>query len=167
MLRLARRPLSSLAALAAAEPVDILVVGGGVVGSAFAARAAEALANHRVVVVDGGGAPPPLSSYASATTPDLRTFAITPSTADFFGPTVWGAMLAARATPFTSMQVGVPERPRSRFVAYSFWDTRVRSGAPRRAPPRPHSDAGMFCRPWFWGVVRVTLCVCPRGFADC
>lgn len=94
-------------ALAAARVADVVVVGAGVVGSAFALKLAESLPGRRILVVDGGARPPPLQAVASLPTPDLRTFAITPASSAFFGSS-WDRMLAARAQPFTNMQVCSP-----------------------------------------------------------
>ncbi len=101
--RAATRFASTLPAQAQA---DVVVIGAGVVGSAFAAKLSQALPDVRVLVLDGGKQPPALRTLEQLPTPDLRTFAITPSSSEFFGPDVWEAMKRARAAPFRQMQVG-------------------------------------------------------------
>lgn len=102
-----RRYLSSPAAPA---PVDILVVGGGLVGASFAAAVSSdpRSASLSVAVIDPS--PPDASTSSSPLPPSLRTSTVSPSAAAFLSAAgVWPALPPGRAAPFNHMLVW--ERP--------------------------------------------------------
>ncbi len=79
---------------------DILIVGGGMVGSALAA----ALSGHGLSIAVLEQAPP--APFDAAQPPDLRVSAISPASARFLaGIGAWDAVLAMRAAPYLRMQV--------------------------------------------------------------
>ncbi|WP_199052861.1 FAD-dependent monooxygenase [Aquitalea sp. ASV15] len=82
------------------EYVDILIVGGGMVGSALAcALSGKGL---RITVLEQA-APQP---FDSAQPPDLRVSAISPASASLLdGLGAWQGILAMRAAPYRRMQV--------------------------------------------------------------
>ena len=89
---------------------DVTIVGGGVVGMTLAAELARSTPSLSVLLLDAEPGRTPMSSGSALSAvrslpePDLRTFAITPSSAKSFGP-AWTNMLDARATAFNEMQV--------------------------------------------------------------
>jgi 2-polyprenyl-6-methoxyphenol hydroxylase-like FAD-dependent oxidoreductase len=89
----------------ATASTEVAVVGGGVVGMVFASLAARLKVPLKVTLVGfDERAPGTLDALRSLSEPDLRTFAITPSSARHLGP-AWERMLDCRATPFMDMQV--------------------------------------------------------------
>ncbi len=107
MFRLCTPLRHAACALRTEAPADVVVIGAGVVGSAFVSKLSQSMPELRVVVLDGGRQPPALQTVEHLPTPDLRTFAITPASSEFFGADVWDNMKRARATPFRQMQVCV------------------------------------------------------------
>lgn len=101
-----RRHLSSVSP----APVDILVVGGGLVGASFAAAVSSdpRSASLSVALVDPS--PPAPSAATPPPPPSLRTSTVSPSSAAFLSAAgVWPALPPARAAPFEDMLVW--ERP--------------------------------------------------------
>ena len=81
------------------EPLDLVVVGAGVVGSAAALAAARD--GLRVALVEAQ-APPPWSADA----PDLRVYAFAPDNQALLEDLgAWGSIVSARAHPYRRMRV--------------------------------------------------------------
>ncbi|MGR2661463.1 FAD-dependent monooxygenase [Chromobacterium haemolyticum] len=79
---------------------DILIVGGGMVGSALAA----ALSGHGLNIAVLEQTPP--APFDATQPPDLRVSAISPASARFLaGIGAWDAVLEMRAAPYLRMQV--------------------------------------------------------------
>ncbi|HJV07564.1 MAG TPA: FAD-dependent monooxygenase [Chromobacteriaceae bacterium] len=82
------------------EHVDILIVGGGMVGTALAA----ALSGHGLKITVLERTPP--QPFDPNQVPDLRVSALSPASANFLNKLgAWSRILAMRATPYTRMQV--------------------------------------------------------------
>nr|WP_199067101.1 FAD-dependent monooxygenase [Chromobacterium sp. ASV5] len=82
------------------EHRDIVIVGGGMVGSSLAAALSGQ--GFSVCVLEQS----PIAPFAPAQPPDLRVSAISPASAAFLaGIGAWDKILAMRATPYRRMQV--------------------------------------------------------------
>lgn len=100
-----RRWLSSAGAKVPAT-VDVLVVGGGLVGASFAAAVAANPLSSTLSLAIVDPSPPPLMSAVSSAPPSLRTSTISPSSQAFLeAARVWQHVPASRVAPFTDMIV--------------------------------------------------------------
>lgn len=82
------------------EHADILIVGGGMVGTALAA----ALSGHGISITVLEQTPP--TPFTATQTPDLRVSAISPASAMLLREIgAWEQIEAMRTTPYTQMQV--------------------------------------------------------------
>ena len=109
-----RPPISALARGFASsdasgpEVVDVCVVGGGVVGTAMACllRASPRTKHLSVTLVDRAAPPPPSLLDAPPAVADARVSALTPASVALLRSVgAWDRVAAARARPFTAMQV--------------------------------------------------------------
>ena len=69
-----------------ADPFDVVIVGGGIVGAALACRLGSSPVlreNFRIAVIETV-APKPLADVQSSDLPDLRSYSMTPANIDFF-----------------------------------------------------------------------------------
>ena len=100
-------PRMSFSSSPAQRTYDVVIVGGGVAGSLLACSLANAPgAGHLSIAVVEGTAPPTLEECAAVDRPDLRVFAITPtSQASLSAVGAWEYIAAVRAPPFKSMCV--------------------------------------------------------------
>lgn len=94
------------------EMFDIIIVGGGLVGSSVAALLAQSPSAQalRIAVVDGGDAPAPLEDKASVDTAnphfDPRVVALTHASQALFSQLgIWDNIRQRRACAYTNMQV--------------------------------------------------------------
>lgn len=96
----------SVAGTRAPPTVDVLVIGGGLVGASFAAAvAANPLSSTLSVAVVDPSPPPPVSSIRTAQ-PSLRTSTISPSSQQFLSDAgAWQHVPPPRIAPFTDMLV--------------------------------------------------------------
>ena len=103
---LARRFASSDAS--GEQVVDVCVVGGGVVGTALACllRASPRTKHLSVTLVDRAPPPPPSLLDTPPAVADARVSALTPASVALLRRVgAWDRVAAARARPFTAMQV--------------------------------------------------------------
>lgn len=86
---------------------DVLVVGGGIVGSALACqlKSNPVFKGKRVAVIESADAPAPVGDVEEDS-PDLRVFTITPASQKLFeSAKVWGKIDASQKAAFKDMQV--------------------------------------------------------------
>ncbi|CAM6100606.1 unnamed protein product [Calypogeia fissa] len=103
-----QEPLSNDPGSSGADPYDVVIVGGGMVGAAVACGLASSHLTRslRVAIVDGNPATKESYSPPKDAIPDSRVSAITPATVRFLqGIGAWETVLENRPAPFDSMQV--------------------------------------------------------------